>query len=737
MTSSRDPKAVGIAPAALSEFIADLKSRVDSGYPQLNTYKSAFSACGISTGNITQIERVLKWVTDQMPMLQRRQSLAEQVGAEKFDLQGSVPMVTAGAGVLDGFKSPDDAKRAGKEDAKSALAALKSGRDLNDVLGRLGTNALDPDYMEAFYRLLGASGIRALSLALSKIRHDDHQAAQHVIGRSLATASHRIRIDNKWLNQLAPNLGIAVGEGPATLAPFLKYGNFDKEWLKLLGAHAVSGNVRSGATQEIWQALAKNPRASTEFYYDHFPEIQQYIGLHGSGRSEDVANAFANVVRAATIDGRKVDRWRAEFNATVTIDFWKNHPNDHTVNAIRKTYADLAAEYWPDLVYSVTSPVKEATSTDNPFRQGIELPPDAWRPFLKEAMRDPGSAARLLALHKLWQEETRRKRIFGTPDPRNPSDWDGPSIGMMRDFMHGSYDDLYNELAKTDEAKKWNGSVQSSIKDVAKWALDKGLEKVIIPEATEIKFAVDMSKIIAGWGLDQLFGDEKDKSPNIPQQAQFTGTAAWQENAREALALLLESRVCQVVTSMDVTHIRLRFREAGVAISLLAIVSAGCSHGESTQQQRQHADITRQRAIMDFRGYSAALSSPASNLGGAGGYLRCAGNEIRYLIQSRVAFDKMTAERNLTDISHLLERYGWHRRDGGTVLDFWMIKDRNSFHFQGYRSVDHARTWLYGPCVNVGSKVARELADPQRSLEQFPGSARAGGKNPSPSPAHS
>jgi hypothetical protein len=536
MTSSHDPKAVGIAPAALSEFIADLQSNVDGGYPQLNSFKSAFSRYGISTGNIAQIERILKWVNDQMPMLRRRQGLAQQVGTEKFDFQSSVPMVTAGAGVLDGFRNSDDARRAGRGDADSTIAALKGDRDLSDVLGRLRTNALDPDYTEAFYRRLGPSGIRALSLAASKMGHDGHLAdaksAREAIGKSLATASHRIQIDDKWLNQLASSPAIAVSEGPATLAPFLEYGNFDKEWLKLLGAHTVSGNVRPGPAQKIWQALAKNPRASTEFYYDHFPEIQHYINVNGPGLSRDVADAFANVVRAATIDGRKVDRWRAEFNASQTIYFWKDHSNEHTIDAMRKTYADLAKVYWPDLVYSVTSPVKEAGSTDNPFRQGIEVSEDAWKSFLEEAMRNPSVAAEILTKHRLWLDQTRQKAISETPDGADPANWEGPSIAAMREFLRGAYDDVSSEVATQGAGArdKWNQNVKDSAKEATKWLVDKGIEK--LNPGADIQWATSTASLVAGKGLDYLFGDDGASKVGQPQKkSQFSGRDSWQANA--------------------------------------------------------------------------------------------------------------------------------------------------------------------------------------------------------------
>jgi hypothetical protein len=544
MTSHRDPKAVGIAPAALSEFIADLQSRVDGGYPRLNSYKGPFSRLGISTGNITEMERILKWVNDQMPMLRRRQGLAEQAGAEKFDLQSSVQMVTAGAGVLDGFKSPMDAKRAGKADADSAISALKGDRDIGNILEHLRVNSLDPDYTEAFYRRLGPKGIRALSLTIDKMGHGDPitpKGAREAVGRSLATASHRIHIDDHWLSQLSSSPAIAVSDGPATLAPFLEYGNFDRGWLRLLGAHVVSGNVKPEPSQKIWNALAKNPRASTEFYHDHFLEIQHYVSIDGTGLSLSVAAAFADVVRSATVDGRKVDRWRAEFNTAQTIYYWKDHPNEHTVGPIRQAYADIAEEYWNDLVYSVASPVEEAGGTDNPFRPGIEVPQDAWKPFLEESMHDPRAAADILTKHRRWLEETRHKSVLETPDGSVPENWEGPSIAAMRDFLHGTYNDVSNDIAEqgADAQDKFNSDVKGAVKDATKWLVDKGIEK-LNPEA-DIAWAASTASLVAGKGLDFLFGDSDPSAVGSPKEhAQFGGRDSWQSNAGNVWAQRVE-----------------------------------------------------------------------------------------------------------------------------------------------------------------------------------------------------
>ncbi|GAB2873047.1 hypothetical protein GCM10027176_88220 [Actinoallomurus bryophytorum] len=537
MTSRRDPKAVGIAPAALSEFIADLQSKVESGYPQISSLKNSFSRYGISTSHIAQIESVLKWANDQIPMLRRRQSLAEQAGVEKFDLQSSVPMVSAGAGVLDGFKDSGEAKRAGKADADDALSTLKSEHDIGDVLRRLKINSLDPDYAEAFYRRLGPSGIRALSLAIGQMGDNssvDPKSAREAVGRSLATASHRIHIDDKWLNQLSSSPAIAASDGPAALAPFLEYGNFDKDWLKLLGVHVVAGNIKPGPSQKIWQALAKNPRASTEFYHDHFLAVQHYVSIHGPGLSGGVANAFAGVVRAATIDGRKVDRWLAEFNAGQTIYYWKNHPGDHTTSPIRLAYADMAKEYWDDLVYSVSSPVKEAGAIDNPFRKGIEVSEDAWKPFLNETMHDPQAAADILIKHRKWLEDARRKAVSETPIGATPENWEGQSIAAMRDFLHGTYSDVSSDIAKqgSDARDKFNGDVKGSVKDATKWLADKGIEK--LNPGADIDWATSTASLVASKGLDFLFGDDKPgKVDQLQDRPQFGGRDSWQGNAAD------------------------------------------------------------------------------------------------------------------------------------------------------------------------------------------------------------
>lgn len=150
---------------------------------------------------------------------------------------------------------------------------------------------------------------------------------------------------------------------------------------------------------------------------------------------------------------------------------------------------------------------------------------------------------------------------------------------------------------------------------------------------------------------------------------------------------------------------------AGV-VMLILVVPGGCISSKSSQgERRERADMSRQLVLSDFQDYRARIPSTMWSDAAVAGYLPCGRGRVKYLVQSPIGFysDKASSAQYLLDIQHSLDASGWIRKSGGNDLDFWLRKSGNELHLTGYKGVSHARSWLYGACLNVGQKLASEL----------------------------
>jgi hypothetical protein len=102
----------------------------------------------------------------------------------------------------------------------------------------------------------------------------------------------------------------------------------------------------------------------------------------------------------------------------------------------------------------------------------------------------------------------------------------------MREFLRGAYDDVSSEVATQGAGArdKWNQNVKDSAKEATKWLVDKGIEK--LNPGADIQWATSTASLVAGKGLDYLFGDDGASKVGQPQKkSQFSGRDSWQNNA--------------------------------------------------------------------------------------------------------------------------------------------------------------------------------------------------------------
>src|SRR5580693_5325864 len=111
---------VGIDPQLLQSMINAMNSSAGEALTLVNGYISQLTRVGLDTGSLARAVQDLTWAQDQVPMLNRRLSLARAMAEQNPGLVD----VTAGAGALD-FATNQAAQAAGKSDGTSALQALE------------------------------------------------------------------------------------------------------------------------------------------------------------------------------------------------------------------------------------------------------------------------------------------------------------------------------------------------------------------------------------------------------------------------------------------------------------------------------------------------------------------------------------------------------------------------------------------------------------------------------------
>lgn len=433
-------------------------------------------------------------------MLRRRHSLAVDGAKESAEFG-------AGAGSLGNFKTQAEAEKAAKDDAK----AFKDGDlSLQDYLKKLQANQFDPDYCKTATLELGEARLRELEQDSAALDPDNPRAGLSVLANTLATAmrngaTFKDRDGNENLQLLA---------GLAPLA------TFPKDVLANLGKQCLApGNYMYG--KYVWQALAANPAAATQFVHDNMDVIPLWMASdsdHHGGLSDDQAKAFADVIKAGTIGGPGADQNMAADNTTKLIKFYAAHPDEHTHTEIENVFAQDIQNYWSDLQPSLTDPAPV-----NDYGAGhVSVSAKEWQAFVNEAMRDPKSTAFLLAYSK--QQAT----DLADANPKNPEAQH--ASGLINGFFSHEAMQVYSDMGgeKSDDAKKWQSTVTT-------W-LNTGIVTGVTVAFDPAAAVAPISKAVISEAI-KFFADDKVKvdSGQVPAApSTVTWQDEWTQAAKEA-----------------------------------------------------------------------------------------------------------------------------------------------------------------------------------------------------------
>jgi hypothetical protein len=526
----------GIDPSVLQSMISTMKSSTGNAATLVDSYKSQFSRYGLDTTNLTKAAQDLSWAQDQVPMLSRRQSLAQAAANQTPGLT----VTDVGAGPLD-FPTDAAAQAAGQADGANALNALTDRSDNQFILKDLQAHQDDPAYLAAFFQALGPHGLTALGLQVTGYQQSGdtskYQDWAAAVGGSFAVASYRMPYKSDWIGQLQlPDDLLADPSMPqlSLIQPFLEHGVYSPAWLEPLGTYAVQQAflqqqpgpaVLPVDLDGIWTALANNPAFDARFYQQNFKNDsnppESLRGIMSSMYGISVADsAFASMVRSATIaPAMAVGSQPYALNAQRTVEFFGGDPSLRTSGAVRAVFGTIAATYFDDLAATVRAAAPGIGGQDVPGLQ-VSAPQEDWAAFVQEAMRDKTTSAQLLAFYGLWahgQPDDSWPSEGGGPNvPLNQGFWNDVSLGMLRDFMAHNYQVAGAPAGGTD-----------TIKEIAFAGGAAFLTSLVFPEGgLAIALAEggkDAFQTAAEQGLTSVFGSGEPQPSNPEALTKLTG----------------------------------------------------------------------------------------------------------------------------------------------------------------------------------------------------------------------
>jgi hypothetical protein len=449
---------VGINPQLLQSMISMMNSSAGDALNLVTGYISQLSRVGLDTSSLTRAVQDLTWAQDQIPMLNRRQSLAQAMAEQNPGLLD----VSAGAGALD-FPTSQAAQAAGKADGARALQAVEDRGNDDFIVTELQHYADDPAYMAAFFTALGPQGLTALGLQVTGYQQGGDQgrylAWASAVGQGLATASYQMPYQQGWLGQL--QLPHDLGADPSLpqlslIQPFLEHGVYSPAWLGPLGTYAIQQaflqqqpGLAPGppvSLDGIWTALSNNPAFDAQFYHDNFSgkgnPADSISGVMSSIYRISVADsAFAAMVRSATIAPTgAASSGPYAANAKRTVHYFGDDPGLRTSGPVRVVFGTIAENYFGDLAYTVRAAAPGIGPHDIPGLQ-VTASETEWGRFIEEAMRDKTTAAQLLTFYSSWAyDQPIDDRGHGLEQvPLNQGFWNDSSLGLLNDFMARSY----------------------------------------------------------------------------------------------------------------------------------------------------------------------------------------------------------------------------------------------------------------------------------------------------------
>ena len=445
----------GIDPQQLGDMTGSITSRTNQAQTPLNDWSGKANRIGLDTTRLTAISKDLGWAQQQVPMLNRRHTMAQAAAQQGGDPPGF--MQTAGAGALD-FPTQQAAQAAGSADGKKALQALQNHDGNTDPIAQeLAAHSGDPDYMAAFFKALGPQGLALLG---QKVNQDPAKNAglASVVGSGLATASYVTPLTYSWLSQVQLPGQNTAGPNWDLLKPFLSQGVYSPATLQVLGKQALSNTYAESQGQTgdpetdqgtalIWEMMAHNPDVAAQFYKDNYggpngakPNLYSIMqSPYNVGMTQ--TQAFADMVQAATIaPAGAPDISQFAANAQMTVRDFGQAPPVQPSGALRHAFGMITMNYFDDMATSVRA-AAPGYPPDGAPGLNVSAGADEWGKFMQLAMGDKTTSAQLMTFYATWrnQQPVDWKGKGNEDIPEKQGFWNDFSLGVMDDFMASHY----------------------------------------------------------------------------------------------------------------------------------------------------------------------------------------------------------------------------------------------------------------------------------------------------------
>lgn len=308
-------------------------------------------------------------------------------------------------------------------------------------------------------------------------------------------------------------------EDVTLLAPLLRYANFTPQVLANLGAEVMNGSYDPQANA-VWSALAANPKAAALFVQQNASAIPDFVSAgNPDGVRNDQLNEFLAVLRAGTIGAKGAGPQFGPEAVSDLVTAVSENPDAHALSQVQALYGDIIQAYWPDLNYAVTNP----STLGGQSLDKMSLTMQEWAPFVDEAMRNPKTAATILALaHAQAYQYLQMQGEL--PVDQNQGNEYAADAGAVYGYFDYQALKVYNQLnSESANANSWKSTLLDDVVNAA-ILLAPGPE-YSIPETLGADFILPMINQV----LNAPTGSAKPSVPSLQSIREEVAIAYYNE----------------------------------------------------------------------------------------------------------------------------------------------------------------------------------------------------------------
>jgi hypothetical protein len=184
-----DPNFSGINPDNLMRTIKHLEAGSKFLHGTKTSYLTRFQKFGLVTSNLTEIEKIARWVDEELPMLRRRQALAAAMELDQKGIEKSASMVQLREPVVSISEARDEGKRLAEEIGKASdLDPGKAGLEFHRITEELVKHKRDPDFASAFYAEMKPDIVKNLPMVVAAANSPSAKDDVKVFGSAFTDA---------------------------------------------------------------------------------------------------------------------------------------------------------------------------------------------------------------------------------------------------------------------------------------------------------------------------------------------------------------------------------------------------------------------------------------------------------------------------------------------------------------------------------------------------------------------